>query len=102
MISKLSLTQIISGFVILNILIISFFVSLLPSKEEYKKQQDIKYKNGPIVVEYRHNCYRYQYYDNFYWKCDDPSISYIEEKVCSYSITSKRDECNTVFKKVIK
>ncbi|AND75328.1 hypothetical protein FDH01_gp294 [Acinetobacter phage vB_AbaM_ME3] len=102
MTSKYSLTQIICGFVLLNILLISFFIYMIPSKEEYRKKQDIKYKDGPIVIEHRQNCYRYQYYDDFYWKCDDASISYIEEKVCSYSILTKSDECKTVLRKVIK
>lgn len=85
-------------FVIVTILIL--IIASIPSKEEYKAQQDIKYKNGPIVIEKNNaGCTKYQYYDSKFWKCYDQSIDYIEEKFCEYSITIKSDICR--YEKVI-
>jgi hypothetical protein len=87
-------------------IIFAFIMSLIffltaPTAEERQQAQDLKYKNGPVILKTNAMCAKYEYYDATYWKCEDKTIEYVEEQICTPQ-AGRADSCRTELIKVTK
>lgn len=78
-------------------IIFAFITSLIffltfPTAEERQQSQDIKYKNGPVILKTNALCTKYEYYDATFWKCADKTIETAETSFGRCHISKKHKD----------